>query len=79
MFPHMPGGPAHDNEKLAWLVFWTLNIGLLLRAIGEPLAALGRAPIIGVLLPLSATLQLAAVLVFVLLVWPRIRPAGVRR
>jgi hypothetical protein len=50
-----------------------------LRAIGEPLAGLRPGPITGLLLPLAATLQLAAVLVFVLLTWPRIRPAGPRR
>lgn len=73
MFPHMPGGPPRGDERLAWLVFWTLNSGLALRAVGEPLAGLRPGPATAVLLPLAATLQFAAVLIFVLLTWPRVR------
>ena len=78
MFPHMPGGPPRGDERLAWLVFWTLNAGLALRALGEPMAALRPGPAPVVLLPLAATLQLAAVLTFVLLAWPRVRAHGAR-
>ena len=78
MFPHMPAGPPRGDERLAWVVFWTLNVGLALRALGEPLATLRPTPITGVLLPLAATLQLAAVLIFVLLAWPRVRALGAR-
>ena len=63
---------------MAWLAFWALNIGLALGAVGEPLAALRPMPITGVLLPLAATLQLAAVLIFVLLTWPRVRASSAR-
>ena len=79
MFPHVTGEQPRGDERLAWLAFWTLNVGLALRAIGEPLAALRPAPLTGVLLPLAATLQLAAMIIFVLLMWPRVRPPGVRR
>lgn len=78
MFPHMPGGPPRGDERLAWLVFWTLNTGLALRVLGEPMAALRPGPATVVLLPLAATLQLAAVLTFVLLAWPRVRAHGAR-
>ncbi|MGQ9841454.1 MAG: hypothetical protein ACUVR4_13280 [Anaerolineae bacterium] len=73
MFPHMPGGPPRGDEWPAWLVFWMLNSGLALRAVGEPLAGLRPGPVTAGLLPLAATLQLAAVLIFVLLTWPQVR------
>lgn len=78
MFPHMPSGPPRGDERLAWLVFWALNIGLALRAVGEPLAGLRPGPAGAVLLPLAATLQLAGVWVFVVLAWPRVRALGTR-
>ena len=78
MFPHVAGDQPRGNERLAWLAFWLLNGGLALRAIGEPLAALRPAAVNAVLLPLAATSQLAAVLIFVLLTWPRVRAPGVR-
>ena len=78
MFPHVAGDQPRGDERLAWASFWTLNGGLALRAVGEPLAALRPTPITGVLLPLAATLQLAGVLIFVLLTWPRVRAVSAR-
>jgi len=78
MFPHLPGGPPRGDERLAWLAFWTLNSGLALRALGEPLVTLGPMPLTAVLLPLAATLQLATVLLFVLLTWPGVRSLSAR-
>lgn len=78
MFPHVAGDQPRGDERLAWIAFWTLNAGLALRAIGEPLAALRPMPITAVLLPLAATLQLAAMLIFVLLIWPRVRASSAR-
>lgn len=62
MFPHVPGGQPRGDERLAWVSFGTLNGGLALRAIGEPLAML----------------PLAGLLVFVLLAWPRVRALSAR-
>lgn len=78
MFPHMPGGPPRGDERLAWLAFWTLNAGLVSRAAGEPLAGLRPGPLSAALLPLAATLQLAGILIFVLLTWPRVRSLAAR-
>jgi len=68
MFPHLPGGPPRGDERLGWLAFWALNVGLALRAIGEPLAALRPTPMTGVLLPLAA-----ALLILAMLTCPRVR------
>jgi hypothetical protein len=83
MFPHLAGSQPRDanargDERLIWAVFWALNAGLLLRAIAEPWAALRPNPVIAALLPLSATLQLGAVVGFVLITWPRVRALSAR-
>jgi len=78
MFPHVAGEQPRGDERLAWSSFWTLNGGLALRAVGEPLAALRPLPVVSLLLPLAATLQLAGVLIFVLLTWPRVRAVSAR-
>lgn len=79
MFPHMPVGPPRGDERLAWLAFWALNGGLALRAVGEPLAGLRPGPLSAALLPLAATLQLAGIVIFVLLTWPRVRSLAPRQ
>ncbi len=73
MFPHMTKDQPRGNERLAWLAFWALDAGLLLRALGEPAAALQPGPLAGILLPLSAVLQVGAMVTFVVITWPRIR------
>ncbi|HEX6644804.1 MAG TPA: hypothetical protein VF037_09000 [Gemmatimonadales bacterium] len=66
MFPRPdPRAPASDRG--GWVFYVLLNTGLLLRAYAEPLPG-ARA-----ILPFAAMLQLAAILVFVAGIWPRIR------
>lgn len=60
-----------NTDALGWFGFWSLNAGLLLRVIGEPLRVFtGQG---GVLLVVSAVLQLGAVASLVLTLWPRVR------
>ena len=71
MFPRpLPGGPR-GSERLGWAAFILINLGLLLRVVGEPLYASGRDT--GALLAVSAACQLAAGWAFVLNTWPRVR------
>lgn len=79
MFPPPLNNPPRGDERLMELAFWTLNIGLALRAVGEPLAALRPGPIVAFSLPLAATLQLAGLLIGVFLLWPRVRVLSPRR
>lgn len=66
MFPRAePKSPASDAP--GWAMYGLLNAGLLLRAVVEP------APEHHELLPIAAALQLAAILVFAAVLWPRIR------
>jgi hypothetical protein len=64
------------DERLGWTAFWLLNGGLALRAIGEPAGALWPAAPAAVLLPVAAVCQVAAIGIFVVFTWPRVRATG---
>ena len=70
MLPSFTRERPRRSDRLNWAVFVTLNAGLLLRAIAEPLTGLsGR----GAALIVSALLQWLAALGFVINVWARVR------
>ena len=73
MFPKFSREKPRGNEKLAWAVFFLLNAGLLLRAVGEPLNALNPAAGAGWMLVLSALLQWAAGMGFIANTWARVK------
>lgn len=73
MFPKMSKARPRGSEKLGWFVFWALNSGLILRAVGEPLTTLAPEAGAGWLLALSAALQLAAGWAFIVNTWPRVK------
>lgn len=68
-----PERPQGYDLRIAQFAVGALNIGLLFRVIGEPLERSGHQ---GngtlVLLSISALLQIAAALTFVLQIWPRV-------
>ncbi len=84
MFPLGPAGPGasrgaagrRGDERLGWAAFLLLNGGLLLRAVGEPVAVLWPGLGLGPLLAISALAQVAAIGLFVVFTWRRIRPLG---
>ncbi len=57
MFPKFSQAQPRGNEKLAWATYILLNLGLLLRAVGEPLDSLYAGAGWGTLLLASAVLQ----------------------
>ena len=71
MFPRAQRAPAPD--RTGWMAYGLLNVGLFCRVIAEPVAATEPAPAVAWLLLLSAALQLAAILLFVIGIWPRVR------
>jgi hypothetical protein len=71
LFPKHPGGKPRGGDELAWGSFLLLNLGLLLRLIAEPRAALGRDA--AILLLASSLAQLLAGWAFVVNIWPRVR------
>jgi hypothetical protein len=71
MFPKHSSARPRGSDRLGWTCFALLNLGLLLRAVAEPLQGLGRpsAP----LLVVSAVAQLFAAWAFAANTWPRVR------
>ncbi len=73
MLPRQSKERPRGDERLAWMAFVTINIGLLLRVIGEPLVTLQPDLGAGWVLALSAVLQLIGGWAFVGNAWPRVR------
>lgn len=66
MFPKFSKEAPRGDERVGWAIFILLNVGLILRIIGEPFN-------IGWMLPISAVLQLFAIWLFIIVVWPRVK------
>lgn len=73
MFPKYSNQLPRGRETLSWITYGTLNAGLILRAIAEPLQSTQPNPLSGWTLVLSAILQFLAGLLFVLNTWQRVR------
>ncbi|MEK7278695.1 MAG: hypothetical protein AAB427_15195 [Chloroflexota bacterium] len=71
MFPKFSREQPRGSERLGWATFALLNGGLLLRVVGEPLAATQAG--IGWLIALSAVLQWLAGMAFVINSWARVK------
>ncbi len=73
MFPKFSRDQPRGSERLGWATFALLNIGLLLRAVGEPLAAIQSQAGASWLIALSAVLQWLAGMAFVINSWARVK------
>ncbi len=73
MLPKHSKERPRGNETLVWSAYLLINIGLVLRIIGEPLNAWQANQGLGWLLALSALLQLLGGWAFILNAWPRVR------
>lgn len=72
-----PELPVGYRETPAFIGWGMLNAGLLLRLIGEPMERTGNDGALSItILALSAILQVAAVIVFISQLWPRIYGKG---
>lgn len=71
MFPRHPTRPPRGDDRLGWAGFGLLNVGMVLRLVGEPWQLGFGGPAWPLLL--SAGFQFAAIGLLVLLLWPRIR------
>ena len=73
MFPVYSKERPRGREGLAWATFVLLNVGLILRAVAEPLQAVQRSTIWGGMLAVSALLQWLAGLGYVVNIWGRVK------
>jgi cbb3-type cytochrome oxidase subunit 1 len=71
MFPRVSNDDARGSERLALVTYVTLNLGLIARAIVEPMLALRPAPAWTALLIVSAVLQWLGALAFAANTWRR--------
>ena len=79
MFPPRSREQPRGDERLGWFAYITLNAGLLLRVIGEPLNTWSPALWLGWALALSALLQVLAIWAFVFAIWPRVKGRPAKR
>jgi hypothetical protein len=73
MFPKYSKQTPRGHESLGWITYGALNLGLVLRAIAEPIHAVQATQLSGLLLVLSAILQWLSGLTFVVNTWARVR------
>ena len=73
MFPKHSAETPRGSETLGWWTYALLNIGLLLRALAEPINSVQPNPVSGWTLVLSAILQFLAGLSFVVNRWGRVK------
>lgn len=73
MLPKYSRELPRGHERVAWLAYGLLNLGLALRVLAEPLTALRSDWGLGWLLALSAVLQLIGGWAFIVNAWPRVK------
>ncbi len=73
MFPKWSIEKPRRSEPLGWWTYGLLNVGLLLRAISEPIQSVAPDPAAAWTLVVSALLQFAAGLTFVINSWARVK------
>ena len=73
MFPRISKENPRGWDGLAVVTYVVLNVGLIARAVVEPILALRPAPVWAVTLILSAVLQWIGALVFAANTWRRVR------
>lgn len=73
MFPRYSAERPRGSETLGWWTYALLNVGLLLRALAEPIDSMQPNPFSGWALVLSAIIQFLAGLLFVINSWGRVK------
>jgi hypothetical protein len=73
MFPKYSKERPRRSERLGWAVFGLLNVGLILRAFGEPLLVVKPEWNVGWMLAASAVLQALGGWAFVINTWGRVK------
>jgi hypothetical protein len=79
LFPKYSKEEPRGRVWLGWATYGLLNVGLLLRVVGEPANAARPGEVWGWLLAVSAGLQWLAGLAFVINTWPRVHGGPRRR
>ncbi len=73
MFPKLTKEEPRGSDRLAWITFILLNVGLLLRLIAEPWHAMAPNGVNVMLLVVSASAQVIGGWCFVINTWRRVK------
>ncbi len=73
MLPKYSKEEPRGHEQIVWAAYLLINLGLILRVIGEPLVTWQPAWGLGWLLALSAILQLLGGWALIFTAWPRVK------
>lgn len=73
MFPKLSKAQPRGSQFTGWCVYVLLNIGLILRAIGEPMITLQPGDAANRMLAISAVLQVMAGWLFIVNTWSRVK------
>lgn len=73
MFPKYSADRPRGYEWLGWVTLISLNLGLVLRIIFEPIQSIAPSPASGWMLVFSAVLQWLSGVTFVVNTWARVR------
>lgn len=80
MFPRKHRDKKKRESILTWSAFWLLNSGLVLRFTTEPILPLfSENSAISIIVVISAVLQVLAIIVYILEIWPRLQPREKRK
>jgi len=71
MFPKYSKEKPRGDDRLSWITYWTLNVGLIMRAIAEPL--ISESIVFGWAVAVSSVLQMIAGWLFVINTWGRVK------
>jgi len=77
--PVRRGQAQRGSEPLFWITFFSLNLGILLRALFGPLYTWTKLGLFNALASVSGLFLLAAAVGFVLNIWGRVRELGRQR
>lgn len=74
MFPRKYRDKKKRESMLTWFTFWMLNTGLVLRFLFEPfLPVVQDGATIAMMVVTSSILQVAAIITYILEIWPRLQ------
>lgn len=74
MFPRRKRDRKKTDSRAAWLAYWLLNSGLVLRFLSEPfLPVFNQSTVFPAIAVLSALLQVSAFIAFTVEIWPRLQ------
>ena len=73
MFPKYSREQPHHSDRLGWSVYITINLGLILRAISEPMTTIQPGGPWGWVLTLAAILLWISGVLFVINTWGRVK------